>query len=109
MLNFQGILAGFAAFVIIGLFHPLVTRLEYAYGKKIWWVLAIPGILFVILSFFLTQLYSIIAGCLGFAFFWSTAEIFMQHERVCKGRAKRNPNREYPDHQAHETNTTKRR
>jgi hypothetical protein len=95
MLNFQGVLIGLAAFFIIGLFHPLVIGLEYRYGKKVWWLLFIPGILFIILSVFLTRFYSIISGCIGFAFFWSTWEIFMQHERVMKGQAKRNPGRDY--------------
>lgn len=97
MINYQGVLIGLAAFFIIGLFHPLVIKLEYRFGKKMWWVLFIPGIFFITLSLFLTQFFSIISGCLGFAFFWSTAEIFMQHERVLKGQAKRNPKRNYHD------------
>lgn len=97
MINYQGVLIGLAAFFIIGLFHPLVIKLEYRFGKKIWWVLFIPGILFITLSLFLTQFFSIISGCLGFAFLWSTGEIFMQHERVLKGQANRNPKRNYHD------------
>jgi hypothetical protein len=95
MLNLNGILIGLTAFFIIGLFHPLVIRLEYRYGKRVWWALFIPGIFFTVFSLFLTQFFSIISGCLGFAFFWSTGEIFMQHERVIKGQAKRNPERKY--------------
>jgi O-antigen/teichoic acid export membrane protein len=95
MLNYQGVLIGLAAFFIIGLFHPLVIKLEYRYGKRYWWLLFVPAIFFVILSLFLTRFYSIIAGCLGFAFLWSTGEIFMQHNRVLKGQAKRNPDRKY--------------
>jgi predicted PurR-regulated permease PerM len=95
MLNYQGVLIGLAAFFIIGLFHPLVIRLEYRYGKRYWWLLFVPALFFTVLSLFLTQYYSIISGCLGFAFFWSTGEIFMQHERVLKGQARRNPDRDY--------------
>jgi hypothetical protein len=69
MFNFQGLIIGLIAFFIIGAFHPLVTRLEYHYGKKTWWMLFIPGIIFCVLSVFLTRFYSIISGCIGFAFF----------------------------------------
>ena len=95
MLNFEGLLTGLAAFFIIGLFHPVIIKLEYHYGKKVWWILFVPGLFFTIFSVFLSDFYSIISGCLGFALFWSTVEIFMQHKRVLRGQAKKNPERRY--------------
>ncbi len=92
-INWQGFLVGLAAFFMIGIFHPVVIIMEYHFGRKSWWVLFIPGVLCVIASLYFSSLVSILFGCLGFSFFWSTLEMFYQHERVLKGRAKRNPKR----------------
>ena len=94
-MNWYGFLLGAVAFLIIGLCHPLVARLEYYRGKKSWWMLFVPGLLFLVISFFTGDVISIISGIVAFALFWSTLEIFMQHKRVIKGQAKRNPDREY--------------
>lgn len=96
MLNYNGLIMGLIAFFIIGLFHPIVAKAEYYRGKKIWWVFFVLGILFSAISLFpQNNLISLILGVLGFGLFWSTHEVFKQHERVLKGRAKRNPNRTY--------------
>ncbi len=94
-MNWSGFLLGAVAFLIIGLCHPLVAKLEYYRGKKSWWMLFVPGLLFLVLSFFTGDVISIISGIVAFALFWSTLEIFMQHKRVLKGQAKRNPHRKY--------------
>ena len=94
-MNWQGLLLGFSAFLIIGLCHPLVAKLEYYKGKKSWWILAFGGFLFLFLSFFYNDILSIIFGIISFSLFWSTIEIFKQHERVLKSHAKKNPNRIY--------------
>jgi len=94
-MNWYGFLLGAVAFLSIGLCHPLVAKLEYYRGKKSWWMLFIPGLLFLGISFFTGDTISIISGIVAFALFWSTLEIFMQHKRVLKGQAKRNPDREY--------------
>lgn len=93
ILNWQGFLVGLAAFFMIGLFHPIVSRMEYHLGKQSWWMLFVPGMACLGTSLLLTSLWSILLGCLAFSFFWSTYEIFLQHERVMKGRAPRNPKR----------------
>jgi hypothetical protein len=93
--NWTGFLVGLAAFFMIGLFHPVVAKMEYHLGKGSWWMLFFPGLISLVLSFFLMPFWSIIMGCLAFSFFWSTLEIFMQHQRVIQGRAKRNPKRDY--------------
>jgi arginine exporter protein ArgO len=92
---FTGLLLGLLSFLIIGVSHPIVIKLEYYKGKKSWWFLFSIGIFFSITSLFLSDILSIVAGVIGFSFFWSTFEIFKQHERVLKGHAKRNPNRKY--------------
>ena len=92
-INWQGLLAGLAAFAIIGVFHPIVIKMEYYLGRKSWWMLFFPGLLLLSLSFFIDGFISIILGCLAFALFWSTLEIFFQHSRVEKGRARMYPKR----------------
>lgn len=93
---FEGFLIGLAAFVLIGIFHPVVIRVEYHFGKRIWPLFLIAGLLASVVSLFIEQrMLSVLFGVLGFALFWSTFEIFKQHERVLKGQAKRNPNRNY--------------
>jgi hypothetical protein len=95
-MNYYGLILGLAAFFLVGLSHPLVIKAEYYYGKRIWWMFLVVGILFSIASCLVTNsTTSIVLGVTGFSFFWSTHEMFKQHKRVIEGRAKRNPNREY--------------
>jgi len=94
-INYIGPLLGLFAFFAIGIFHPIVIKMEYYLGKKSWWMLLFPGIIFIILSIFFKDILSVVFGVLGFACVWSTIEIFQQHKRVIEGRAKRNLNREY--------------
>jgi len=94
-MNWTGLLLGAVAFLIIGLCHPIVAKLEYHKGKESWWILFLPGVLFLTISFFSPKIISVITGIIAFALFWSVIEIFKQHHRVLKGQAKRNPNRTY--------------
>jgi uncharacterized membrane protein YdcZ (DUF606 family) len=41
--NWTGFLVGLAAFFMIGLFHPVVAKMEYHLGKGSWWMLFFPG------------------------------------------------------------------
>lgn len=36
--HLAGIVIGVATFLIIGIFHPLVTKGEYYFGVRIWWI-----------------------------------------------------------------------
>lgn len=95
-LNFWGLFWGVIAFLSIGLSHPLVIKTEYYFGKKIWWIYLTSGVILSSISLFAENINtSIILGTLGFSFFWSTLEMFKQHQRVISGRAKKNPNRIY--------------
>lgn len=96
LMNYQGLLIGLVAFILIGVFHPVVIHAEYRYGKQSWPFFLFPGLLLVAVSLFLkSQIFSVVTGVLAFALFWSTFELFKQHERVLKGRAKKNPKRDY--------------
>jgi hypothetical protein len=95
-LNFYGSLLGVVAFITIGLSHPVVAKAEYYWGKHIWWIFFVTGVICSVASLFVTSVFiSVILGTIGFSFFWSTHEIFKQHKRAMLGRAKKNPNRVY--------------
>lgn len=95
-LNLYGLLLGAIAFVNIGIFHPVVKYAEYYFGKRIWWVFFTSGVICVACSLFVDgKIGSLILGTTGFSFFWSTHEIFRQHQRVMRGQARRNPRRKY--------------
>lgn len=91
----QGILIGLCAFVIIGVFHPLVIKGEYYFSKKIWPVFLIAGIVFLILAYLAggNVFLSSILGIIGFSCLWSIHEIIEQAERVKKGWFPENPNK----------------
>ena len=93
-MNFIGLAIGICTFLIIGLFHPIVIKFEYYFGVKIWWVFLLCGILFTVLSIFLSSTFwSVLAGVFAFSSFWSIKEIFEQRERVRKGWFPKNEKR----------------
>ena len=47
--HLAGIMIGVATFLIIGIFHPLVTKGEYYFGVRIWWIFLLMGIAAVII------------------------------------------------------------
>jgi hypothetical protein len=94
-MNYQGILIGGAAFVIIGVFHPIVIKAEYHYGTRIWPVFLLVGVAFSLVSLFVDNtVWAAILGVFGFSSLWSIREMFEQAERVRKGWFPRNPKRE---------------
>ena len=94
-MNFQGILIGGAAFIIIGVFHPVVIKAEYHFGTRIWPLFLVVGAVALLFSVFLeSTLWSAILGVFGFSSLWSIREVFEQAERVEKGWFPANPNRE---------------
>ena len=96
-MNFWGLIAGAASFLIIGLFHPLVIKAEYYFSKRCWPVFLVLGIAFCAVSLFVKNtIAAVILAMLGFSLFWSIKELFEQEERVLKGWHPRNPARKYP-------------
>ena len=93
-MNYEGIIVGLATFLIIGIFHPIVIKAEYHFGKRCWWVFALAGVLFGALSLFLdSTLWASISGVTAFSSFWSIHELFEQENRVKKGWFPANPKR----------------
>ncbi len=93
-MNFDGILVGAAVFLIIGICHPIVIKLEYYYGKKSWWVMALAGVVFSAASLFVARTVpSTILGAAAFSCFWGIQEIIAQERRVLHGWFPENPKR----------------
>ena len=92
--NLTGIVIGVATFVIIGIFHPMVTKGEYYFGVKIWWLFLVMGIAAVAGSIAVRHiLWSTLLAVWGASSLWSIGELFEQRERVAKGWFPENPNR----------------
>lgn len=93
-MHLEGIAVGGLAFLIIGLFHPIVIKAEYYFSKRIWPVFLVFGILFLGGSVWATgPVLSSALGVLGFTCLWSILELFEQEERVKKGWFPKNPKR----------------
>ena len=93
-MNFSGILVGAAVFLAIGIFHPLVIKLEYEIGRKGWWTLLVAGLVFLGASLCVKGLLlSTILGAFAFSAFWSIHEMFLQEKRVLRGWFPENPKR----------------
>ncbi len=93
-MNFTGLIIGISTFLIIGLFHPIVIKAEYYLGTKCWWMFALAGIIFIVLSILIENIIlSTILGVFGFSSFWSILELFEQKKRVEKGWFPKNPKR----------------
>ena len=91
-LNFQGIVIGLVSFLIIGVFHPIVIKSEYYFGKRVWTVFLVVGLVLIALSVFIkSQTLSAIVGVTGFSSLWSIHELIEQEERVKKGWFPGNP------------------
>lgn len=90
----QGIFIGLAAFLIIGLFHPIIIKVEFYFTKRAFPVFIVLGIACVVLSIVTKNFtLSAILGVLGFTCFWSVKELFEQEKRVQKGWFPKNERR----------------
>ena len=93
-MNLNGIIVGTAVFLIIGICHPIVIKMEYNWGKKSWWVLLLVGLLFAVASLcFQDTTISTILGAAAFSCFWGIHEMFAQERRVLRGWFPENPKR----------------
>ena len=83
---FTGLIIGLVAFVLIGIFHPLVIKSEYHFGARIWPIFLVAGLVFSVLSLmFENILFSSCFAIAGFCCFWSIRELFEQKKRVHRG------------------------
>ena len=82
-LHFTGLIIAALTFIIIGLFHPLVIKVEYYWGVKPWWLFLVAGIGFIITALFLRDiLLSSIFGVLGASSLWKKGWFPMNPKRT---------------------------
>ncbi len=94
MIHFTGIIIAVCTFFIIGLFHPIVIKVEYHYGTRPWWIFLVLGIASIVSALFISDIMlSATFGVLGASLLWSIGELFEQKKRVEKGWFPKNPKR----------------
>lgn len=104
-MNWQGVIIGAVAFLIIGIFHPIVIKGEYHFGRKIWPAFLVVGVISIIGALFIRNvLLAAATGIFGFSCLWSIHEITEQEERVRKGWFPANPRRtvDQKEYRSHE-------
>ena len=91
---FSGLLVGVVAFLLIGVFHVVVIKGEYHFGKRIWPLFAVIGVVSVIASLFIENItVGVLVAVFGITCIWTIKELFEQEERVKKGWFPENPKR----------------
>lgn len=94
--HLAGLAIGVCTFLIIGLFHPIVIKVEYYTGTKYWWAFLLLGLIGITLTIFISDIFlSTLLGVFSFSSFWTIKELFEQVERVNKGWFPKNPKRKY--------------
>ena len=100
-MNYTGIIIGLGTFLIIGIFHPIVIKAEYYFGKRCWWAFLLVGAAAAAVgaaaaagSLFISNIIvSTLVGVAAFSCFWSILELYEQEKRVARGWFPRNPKR----------------
>lgn len=95
IINFDGVVIGLCTFLIIGLFHPIVIKGEYYFGKKTCRMFfLIIGVITLIGSLLWSNtIGSILLGVTSFSAFWGIGEVNEQEKRVARGWFPANPKR----------------
>lgn len=93
-MHLTGIIIGAISFLSIGVFHPIVIKSEYHFGKECWPVFLLAGILLMAVSALIQQvILSSALAVIGMSCWWSILELFEQEKRVQKGWFPANPKR----------------
>lgn len=96
--HIAGLAVGLATFLIIGLFHPLVIKGEYYFGRKIRWAFLCAGVVLLALCLYVDDIVaSILLGVTAFSCLWSILEVNEQVKRVQRGWFPANPRRAAKD------------
>ena len=81
-MNFNGIIIGALALIVIGLGHPMVTKGYRIFGVKIWIAFLVCGLFSAAGSLIVTDnLVSVFLGFLAATFLWSIKETFGQRKK----------------------------
>lgn len=93
-MHLTGIIIGAISFLSIGVFHPIVIKSEYYFGKECWPVFLVAGVILMAISAFVSNvILSSALAVIGMSSWWSILELFEQEQRVKKGWFPANPNR----------------
>jgi len=93
-MHLTGIIIGAISFLSIGVFHPIVIKSEYYFGKECWPVFLVAGIILMVISALVPGvILSSALAVIGMSSWWSILELFEQEKRVQKGWFPANPNR----------------
>lgn len=93
-ISFMGLAIGAAAFLMIGIFHPLVIKCEYYFSDRIWPLFLLAGLILCGASLFVRETaLSAVLAIAGFSSLWSILELKQQKKRVDKGWFPRGPRR----------------
>ena len=97
---FTGIIIAISTFLVIGIFHPIVIKVEYHTGTRYWWLFLLLGIACIVAALFTSnEVISAVIGVVGASALWTIGELFEQRKRVKRGWFPMNPKRkeEYED------------
>jgi hypothetical protein len=82
-MQYTGIIVGTYTFIMIGVLHVAVVKIEHVIGSYIWpWFVALGLILGVASLMVDDVIISALLGVSGFLFAWSGPELRKQRERV---------------------------
>lgn len=85
-MQYAGIIIGVITFLMIGVLHVAVVKIERIWGSHLWPGFVVLGILFGIASLMVDDvLVSVILGVNGFMFAWSGPELKKQKLRAESG------------------------
>ena len=95
-MHFTGIIIAISTFLIIGIFHPIVIKVEYYTGTKFWWLFLVIGLASIAGALFIeNDILSALIGVFGASSLWTIGELFSQRKRVEKGWFPLNPKRKH--------------
>lgn len=93
---FTGIIIAISTFLIIGVFHPIVIKVEYYFGTRLWWAFLLVGLLCIGVALLIENpVFSSIMGVTGASSLWGIGELFSQKKRVERGWFPMNPKRKH--------------
>lgn len=93
-LHVEGLVIAVCTFLAIGIFHPIVIKVEYHWGTRPWWIFLLLGIGLIVAALFINNvILSSVVGVVGASSLWTIGELFDQKARVERGWFPMNPKR----------------
>ena len=84
-MQFAGLIIGVVTFIMIGVLHVAVVKIEQKWGSQSWILFVILGLLLGASSLFVDDvLVSALLGVNGFLLAWSGPELKKQRERALR-------------------------